>query len=575
MRLLTPFVFSLMLVGMVACGGSKKVAQKEGKPLTELQREAIQGYFLDGKKEVFRGNRDQATELFQKCLAIDENHTASMYELARIAESRKQYDTALQWMKKAVRIDPENRWYQVLLAQLHENTGRYDEAAKVYEELVNTYPKKIDYLYDWANALLHQGKYEESIELLDRIETNIGVSEDISVQKYRLYLKLDRIEDAVAEINKVIKKNPTEARFYGMLAELYKSQGKNELALQTYEELLRIDPNNPYIHLSLAEYYEESGDSEKAAESIRRAFKNPDLNIDTKIQILLSYYDLSERNPNVKREAYELNELLVQTHPDDPKARSMYGDFLYRDSRLEEAREQYREAVKLDNSKFLIWRQLLFIESELQDYGAMLSESQTAMDLFPSQPLFYFFYGAAGVRKKKYEEAIEAMETGVDLVLENDALKSQFYANLGDAYNELKQYEASDKNYDLALELDPQNFYVLNNYSYFLALRGEKLEQAAQMARTCVELQPNSASYMDTYGWVLYKQGKYKEARDWLQRAVDKSGQESDVILEHLGDALYRLDDREGAMKYWKKAKEKGKGSEQLQQKIDSGELLE
>lgn len=172
---------------------------------------------------------------------------------------------------------------------------------------------------------------------------------------------------------------------------------------------------------------------------------------------------------------------------------------------------------------------------------------------------------------KKNEQAITYLETGLDFALENKALKAQFYASIGDAYHSNKQKEEAYAAYDKSLKIEPSNVYVLNNYSYYLSLDKNQLEKAAEMASLANKIAPNEPSFEDTYGWVLFQQGKYKDAKVWIERAYQNGGKDSGVIVEHLGDVAAMLGNKEEAITYWKKAKELGVESQFIEQKINDG----
>ena len=140
----------------------------------------------------------------------------------------------------------------------------------------------------------------------------------------------------------------------------------------------------------------------------------------------------------------------------------------------------------------------------------------------------------------------------------------------------MKNNKLSDESYEKALQIKPKDTYVLNNYSYYLSLRGEKLEKAATMSKLSNDIEPNSSSYEDTYGWILYKQEKYSDAKLWIQKAIDHGGIKNAVLLEHMGDVLYKLGDIKGAIDNWEKAKNgEGKASEFLEKKIADKKLYE
>jgi tetratricopeptide (TPR) repeat protein len=250
---------------------------------------------------------------------------------------------------------------------------------------------------------------------------------------------------------------------------------------------------------------------------------------------------------------------------------------LYQDKKLKAAKENYLKALALDNSKLPIWSQLIFIESELQDIEGLLRDSKAAIELFPNQPLFYYFYAATNLQNKNFEEAVVYLTLGKDYVVANPPLLTQFYSSLGDAHNGLKSYEKSDAAYENALKIDPKNIYVLNNYAYYLSLRGENLARAEALSLRSNELEPNQANYQDTYAWILYKQGKFVQAKEWLEKALENGGEKSTTILEHLGDAHASLNNMEKALEFWNQAKllDNNQGSELLNKKIRDKKLYE
>jgi len=146
---------------------------------------------------------------------------------------------------------------------------------------------------------------------------------------------------------------------------------------------------------------------------------------------------------------------------------------------------------------------------------------------------------------------------------------------LGDAYNSAKDYNLSDKAFEDALKLQPEDVGVMNNYSYFLSLRNEKLERAESLSARSNELSPNNPSYQDTYAWILYQSGKYNDARVWIEKAIASGGAGEGVLNEHYGDILFKLGDVQGAVDKWKLAQEQGGGTDLLDKKIAEEKLFE
>ncbi len=568
------------LLFLVACSSQKDTVSskqkiKEATVLNEKQKLELDFLFHEANKQRLLGNYEQALVIYSKCVKINPNQPFFHYELANLYNMANQQQIALQYAEKAVQLDPNNKWYRLQYAQSLQESGDTESAIKQYEKLIELEPENVDLYFDLARMQLYSEKYKDALINLDEIEKRIGISEEIVRQKEKIYIKLNDIESAAAEVQKLINAYPDEIHYKGLLADLYLANEMPEKAFEIYQQILEKDPQNPYAHLSLYDYYKAKNENEKALEEAKLAFQSPDLDIDTKVQILLSYYSLSDKSVTLKKEAFELNKILIKTHPEEAKAYTIYADFLLRENKLEGAKENYLKAIEFDNSRYPIWNQLLFLESELNDKEGLERDSKRATELFPNQPIPYLFYGVVQLENKNYKEATEYLEIGKDYVIDNPPLKTQFYATLGDAYNSMKLYDKSDAAYEKALEIDSKNIHVLNNYSYFLSLREEKLERAEKLSALCNELEPNQPNYLDTYAWILYKQGKYVQAKEWLEKAVSVGGDKNAVILEHLGDVLYQLNQPKEALKYWKKAKESGEGSEWLDKKIAEGKLYE
>lgn len=580
-----PFLFFILL--FASCKTSKNTANTSSsqKPtnsstssaskLTEKQRIDFEYLFFDANREKILGNYAKAEVQLIQALKIDPTNGAALYELATIYAFKNNRKQALIYSKKAAEADVKNTWYQMLYIDCLRENKFIDEAIKVSQKLVRNNPSRVDFYYDLADLFMYKGKPTEAVKVYDKIEQISGVSDEATLQKFKIYKSINNFDKALFEIQKLIKAFPKEAKYYGILGELYIDNGQSEKAFAAYNDLLKIDPENAYVHLSLADYYRKIKQSDKAFDEIKIAFNSKDLDIDTKVKILLSYYELSEAYTEFRADANELCKIIVAVHPDEAKSFSIYGDFLFRDRKLEEARTQYRKAIELDKEKYALWKQLLLLDSELNDFPSMEKESKETIELFPNQALPYFFNGVSNIQLKNYKTAIDVLSEGVEFVLNDVQLLSQFHANIGDAHNQLKNYTSSDSAYNKALELEPENTYVLNNFAYYLSLRNSDLEKAEAMSKKSNELEPNNSSYQDTYGWILYQMKKYDDAKVWIGKALQTGGLSNGTLLEHYGDILFKLGETTEAIKYWNDAKKAGSTTDFIDKKIADKKLYE
>ena len=549
--------------------------KKNKEELSEKERLSFDYLFLNANKEKMLGNFDLAAGLYAQCIKINPKEAAPYYDLATIYTHQNKLTQAVDFARQSYVLNKENIWYGLLYSELLAQTGQFQKSIDVFSDIIKRNPTKVEVIMELGNIQEQMQQYDNAIKSYNQAEQITGISEETSLSKQRVYLKQNKLNKAIDETKRLADAIPQEPRYRLMLAELYDNNKEPEKAFEIYSDALKTDPDNPYILLSLADYHHKRKEFSKAFGFLRRAYANPDMDIDNKIKILLSFYMSSEGNEELNKEVYSLFEILIATHPTDGKTYSVYGDFLYRDQKLSEAREQFKKALDYSSDKFAIWNQVIILDSELQDWGAMEKNSEKALEIFPTQPNFYLFSGLAKIQLKKYEEAVEKLELGAALVVDNPQLSSQFFSNLGDAYHRMNKNKESDISYEKALKFDPNNVYVLNNYSYYLAIRKEKLDEAARMSKRANEIEPGSPSFQDTYAWVLFQQGKYDEALIWINKAIENGGASNGVILEHKGDILFKTGNINEALKFWKMATEMGEGSDKLQQKIKTQKYID
>jgi Tfp pilus assembly protein PilF len=347
------------------------------------------------------------------------------------------------------------------------------------------------------------------------------------------------------------------------------ASNQEEKALATYKSISEMDPENAYIHMSLADYYRKKGDKTKSFEELKLGFANPNLDVDSKINILLAFYTVNQIYNDMKEQGFTLSKILMETHPKDPKVYSIYGDFLLQDKKYSEARETFLKVLSLDSSRYPIWEQVLQLDLQLNELEHLRVYSKKTTELFPEQPLPYLFAGIANLQLKLNEDAYQMLNYGANLVVDNDDLLAQFYMYKADALHALKREPEAFAFYEKSLNLNDSNAYVLNNYAYYLSVKGQELDKAERMAKKAVTLDPDNPSFQDTYGWIFFMQGNYPAAREWILKAITNPAEEpSAEVLEHYGDVLYKLGDTASAIEYWIKAKSKGPGSPTLDKKI-------
>ena len=535
--------------------------------------------FIEATKMEILGDYQQALNLYKEVIKIDPANDAAYYNMAKILYTSKQYVDAASYAQQAAKLDPENVWYLDLYGTLLGGLGNYKEAQKVYEQMAKLQPDNPDAWFNWAFFTEQNKQYDEAISIFNEFEERFGYMEEVTGEKVKLWMQLGKKDKAAEEIQKLINANPGDPKYYGMLVDFYMSNRMDEKAFETLQQLIQLNPSDPKSSILLAGYYQRKGDDAKADAEFRKVFSNPDLDEDFAIPVLMSYLPHFQNPGDTSSEERERGityaRLFAESHPQSAKAHAMYADLLYQDDQFDAALTEYKKSLEITSSVFLVWQQVFFIYDHQRNYDSLAAVSERAMNLFPDQAMAYYFNGYAHMQMKEYDAAISSLTRAADIGGGDRRFASQVYASLGDIYYNQKNHHASDSCYEMALVFDPSNAYVLNNYSYFLSLRGEKLDEALEMAERANILSPNNAAYEDTYGWVLFKVGKYNEAKDWIEKALKHGAVTDGTVLEHYGDILFKLGDVDGAVEYWLKAKDRNVESETIDRKIAGRKFYE
>ena len=576
-HLIFPFFILLTIVLPVSAVNANQEPQSVKKNLTDSEKRKFDYIYLEALNLKNTGKYDAAFELFNHCLSIDSTASAVLYELSAFYLQMDKPEKAVALLKQSVRYNPDNFAYKIALAQISLSIGMYGEAAEEYEELINTWPDKIDLNYYLAEAYIQAGEIGKAIDTFDALEEILGMSEPLSVQKFRLYMMLEQSDEAFRELQKLADKFPANARYPILIGDLFLEKKEPDKALEYYRKAYSIDPENPYYTVSMANYYELEGNPEAAEEQVRLALVNEKLDVDLKVGILTRYVQQLQRNRNRTTEAANtLFQTLLELHPEEIELKLLYASLLSMQGNRDESRFQLQLVTEMEPENEGAWQQLLNLSIQARDFDEVIQVCKKSIEIFPDESMYYFYLGVACYQQKNYQEAIDAYRKGLTIIPEDDRmLRSDFHGQIGDTYFQMKQSDEAFKAYEEALRYNERNIVVLNNYSYFLALSKRDLDKAERMSAQCIRVEPNNPTYLDTYAWVFFMKGNYTLAKIYIQSAIDKDTTNSAVLVDHYGDILYMTGDKEGALIQWKRAKELGKESEILNRKIDEGTYYE
>ena len=449
------------------------------------------------------------------------------------------YGTAADLFFEVLKMDNQHAPANFQISKIRLMQNQFNAAEVHAERAWRLSSNNKFYLRHLAEIYSHNFKFTQALNSYQRlIELDPQNNDEYLLEMANLYLQLRRPTDAIRVLDSIEKRHGISGELSMQKIRIYQAIGQEANVRNELQKLIQQFPNEPMFWAVLAE-----------------------------VNLLTGR----------EQEAHENYQKILSLDPENPMALAMIADFLHRDGRFLEAQEKYRKVVALDASRWPVWEALLLCNLVLLDSIGLLRDAEAALELFPEQPLVYYMLGTAYNLKKDYIMAMQYLEQAVSLAQSNKRLLLMTFGSLGDIYHHLGNHKKSDENFRNALEIDPNDDIVLNNFAYFLSLRREHLDEAEEMARAVVQRNPNNPTFLDTFAWVLYKQGKYEQAKAIMEMALQNGGDTEAVLLEHYGDILWKTGEKERALEYWKKAQALGSSdvSEFLNKKIETQTLIE
>lgn len=542
-------------------------------------------YFTEGEKFFILEDYAKALLYYQRTLEITPDNATVHYKVAEVlAQSNRQEDLTRAGIsiENALRFEKKNKYFYLLAANIYSSLTRFDKAAEAYENLIKEVPDTEEYFYDLAAVYQYGNRFDDAIKTYNRAEAILGVTEISSVQKQRLYLQQGKTKEALAEGEKLITAFPGEERFSMGFAELLAQRNLRDDAIRHLEKFIAQNPESGNAKMLLAGFYRDAQQEAKARPLLLSLFDDPNVEVGSKLIVIGTYNaEINQRKartgePDTELVTYvsSLFEKLEKNYPSESGVHIVGGDFNLAIGKARDAQKEYMKAIELGDVNFEVWENLLYLETQLDQWDAVIRHADQALEMFPNQAMIHYFSGNAHLRKRHYPEAIAALQQAKRLSASNPAVLSDINGLLGDAYHASKEYDKSDKAYEEALLLTPENSTILNNYSYYLSLRKVNLEKAEKMASLLIKNSPENATFLDTYAWVLYVRGKFKDARKAIERAIE-TGKATATHFEHYGDILFQLGDVNGAVQQWEKARGMNANSEILNKKIANRKIYE
>lgn len=532
------------------------------------------GSFYEGLRLKYLNRLREAEEQMQQFAQTNPKESVAYFELAKIAIQNKNLNKAQLQIKKAIALDSSNQWYQNLLGDILIEQGNYSEAASLYAQLARKEKYNDQYLMQACRLYQIEKKYDLALSQLNELlKQNPEDNEDLLLQKQDLLIKNNQLDSAIAIGQLLIKQNKNEVRYYLLLNELYLSN-KKTAAQKALEKQIEIRfPNNGMLQLSKIGQALTEHDTLQYKYLLEQVINNKTIAIEDKIAVLIPFLEFNKDSSQSINQANRL----CNNNPESYNAFQLLGDVYALYNNPKEATIAYKKSIQLNPSNYKAWEQLVINTISKETADSLVIYAERAIRLFPNQAHLYYFAGIGYAYLNLHANAVKQFNRCIDLEDESKkTLLSEVYAAAAESYHELKEIEKSDAHFEEAIKLNEKNANALNNYSYFLSVRKERLNYAEKLSKKAIELSPTIGSYQDTYGWIMYQLKNYVKAKQYVQKAVELNTPNADATLyDHLGDIEFQLGNMKEAEKNWEIAKQKGMQSEELENKLKNKRINE
>lgn len=546
------------------------IGRQISSTLLEQQRR-YDYYYLEAIRLKQLQQYDDSFTMLQHCLEINPHGAAALYEVAQYYLYLKQSKQAVDALERACAYEPQNFWYANALCTTYLQLNEREKAIDFLQGMTQRFPDKVDPLYTLLDLYTRSAKYDEVIAILDRLEKRLGKSEQLTMEKVNIYMQKGDKKEAMNEMKGLVKEYPQELRYQVMLGDIHLQNNEHDKAAAIYRQVLAEESDNAMALYSMANYYKQTNQDDLYNQQLDTLLLNKKVDSNTKLGIMRQLVVQNESTDRDSTRIVTLFDRIMKQEPDDPQIPLLYAQYLYNKKMTDKMVPVLNQVLDLDPTNSAARMTLLNQFIAIQDYEALIGLCEGGVEAEPENLTYYYLLAIGYAQFDRTDDMLAIALRAVPYINERSdkKLASDIYSIMGDCFHQNQQNTEAYQAYEQALKYNPDNIPVLNNYAYYLSLERKELDRAEEMSYRTVKAEPNNATYLDTYAWILFEKGNYAEARIYIDEAMKvEEGNQSDVVVEHCGDIYFMNGEADEALKYWQKALELGNESDVLKKKI-------
>ncbi len=526
-------------------------------------------YYLEAEKCRLAEDYSSALDLYRHCLDINPEAPEALYNIGLLYLYMRSDSIGTSYIRQACERDTNNPYYLETLAALYLNKRDAESAIPVLEKMASLQSRRSDILSQLASLYSTVGDNDKAIGALNRIELLEGVSPQVTVEKFRLYKEKGQLDSAFVQLQALCEESPHDMNLRVIVGNQYMQAGDTVKALEIYDEVRRQEPSNTGLQLAMLDYYRDSEQDERYNKVRDSLLFCPDSPTQLRTIMLQSYISDVQRDSTYAPRLVAAFDTLLARPQQDAQVLIMKAAYQVYSKQPQEALCQtMRQVLEVEPGNETALRELLQYYAEQNDEKGVEDISRRGLNYHPEEIAYAYYLGMALAEQKKLTDAADVLQQGLRVRTEfvSERLVSNVFGVLGDIYYQQGKETEAFAAYDSALVYMEDNIMCLNNYAYYLSLKGEQLDRAEEMSYRTIRQEPENITYLDTYAWILFMKGDYAHARTYMDKVVDPKLTDEELLsnerllgnlIEHAGDVYANCGEQETALRLWKLAKQK------------------
>jgi tetratricopeptide (TPR) repeat protein len=439
---------SLFIFLVLLCNSASLLAQTEPESIVP-ETDKFQDYFYESLKQKGIENYDRAITALEFCLKLKPNDATVFSEMGKNYFGLKNYEESYSYYEKATQIDPKNKWFWAGMYEVSYKTKNYNQAIISVNKLIEF---NDSYKEDLVSLYMYTQQFDKALVLIDELNEKVGKSDMREMYKTQILSQGKFQNTEIDNLITQIKLNPKVEFNYITLIKLYSENNETQKAAEITKKLETEIPGSEWVQVGLFKNYLVKNDAQKAIQSMNVVLTSAQIDAKIKYRVLDEFMTFVTKNPQYSSDLEKAISLFSKDF--DANIAKKIAKYYHSKKQWDKAIIYYELSLK-NNSVSDVETNILLLQSyvETKQFEIVSKKATSLVEIYPTQPHYYYYSGFANNQLKQFKKAIEMLEMGMDFVVEDVQLEINFNLQLGEAYNGFGDFKKREQYFTKANQL--------------------------------------------------------------------------------------------------------------------------